>query len=109
MEENQDMNLEQQEEQQEQETKTYSQEEVFAMLQKESDRRVQQALKKQKKEYEKKLSLSQLAPSDLRTQHRNAEQQEIWMCVLRILLILAKMQKMHRKRLRHWIHSLKRQ
>ena len=53
MEENQDMNLEQQEEQQEQETKTYSQEEVFAMLQKESDRRVQQALKKQKKEYEK--------------------------------------------------------
>ena len=34
MEENQDMNLEQQEEQQEQETKTYSQEEVFAMLQK---------------------------------------------------------------------------
>lgn len=50
MEENQDMNLEQQEEQQEQETKTYSQEEVLAMLQKESDRRVQQALKKQKKE-----------------------------------------------------------
>lgn len=32
MEENQDMNLEQQEEQQEQETKTYSQEEVLAML-----------------------------------------------------------------------------
>ena len=49
MEENQDMNLEQQEEQQEQETKTYSQEEVFAMLQKESDRRVQQALKSKKR------------------------------------------------------------
>ena len=79
MEENQDMNLEQQEEQQEQETKTYSQEEVFAMLQKESDRRVQQALKKQKKEYEKKLSLSKLdeqqretAEKDMRIQERDA-------------------------------------
>ena len=42
------------------ENKTYSQEEVLELLQKESDRRVTQALAKQKKEYEKKLSLSQL-------------------------------------------------
>lgn len=40
--------------------KTYTQEEVMALLQKEADRRVNQALSKQKKEYEKKLSLSKL-------------------------------------------------
>lgn len=40
--------------------KTYTQEEVMALLQSEGDRRVTQALKKQQKEYEKKLSLSKL-------------------------------------------------
>lgn len=44
----------------EKEVKTYTQEEVMALLQKESDRRVTQALNKQKKEYDKKLSLSKL-------------------------------------------------
>lgn len=43
-----------------QETKTYTQEEVMALLQKESDRRVNQALKSQQKKYEKQLSLSKL-------------------------------------------------
>lgn len=43
-----------------QETKTYTQEEVLALLQSEGDKRVNQALAKQKKEYEKKLSLSKL-------------------------------------------------
>ena len=47
-------------ENQEQETKTYTQEEVLRLLQSESDKRVNQALAKQKKEYEKKLSLSSL-------------------------------------------------
>lgn len=42
------------------ETKTYTQEEVLRLLQSESDKRVNQALAKQKKEYEKKLSLSSL-------------------------------------------------
>lgn len=42
------------------EVKTYTEEEVMGLLQKEADRRVTQALKKQKAEYEKKLSLSQL-------------------------------------------------
>lgn len=42
---------------QEQETKTYTQEEVLKLLQSEADKRVNQALAKQKKEYEKKLSL----------------------------------------------------
>ena len=47
-------------ENQEQETKTYTQEEVLKLIQSEADRRTNQALAKQKKEYEKKLSLSSL-------------------------------------------------
>jgi hypothetical protein len=42
------------------ESKTYTQEEVLALLQKESDRRVTEALKTQQKKYEKQLSLSKL-------------------------------------------------
>ena len=42
------------------EVKTYTQEEVLELLQKESDRRVSQALKTQAKKYEKQLSLSKL-------------------------------------------------
>ncbi|MBQ2408975.1 MAG: DUF4355 domain-containing protein [Bacilli bacterium] len=42
------------------EVKTYTQEEVLALLQSESDKRVQQALKTQQKKYEKQLSLSKL-------------------------------------------------
>ena len=42
------------------EPKTYTQEEVLALLQKESDRRVTEALKKQQQKYEKQLSLSKL-------------------------------------------------
>ena len=44
----------------EQDVKTYTQDEVLALLQKESDKRVQQALKTQQRKYEKKLSLSKL-------------------------------------------------
>lgn len=40
--------------------KTYTEQEVMALLQSESDRRVNQALAKQKKQYEKQLSLSSL-------------------------------------------------
>lgn len=43
-----------------QETKTYSAEEVAKLIQAEADRRTNQALAKQKKEYEKKISLSSL-------------------------------------------------
>lgn len=42
------------------EVKTYTQQEVMELLQKEADRRVTSALNKQKKEYEKQLSLSKL-------------------------------------------------
>lgn len=47
-------------ENQEPETKTYTQEEVLALLQSEADKRVTAALKKQQKQYEKQLSLSKL-------------------------------------------------
>lgn len=43
-----------------QETKTYTQEEVMALLQSETDRRVNQALKTQQKKYEQQLSLAKL-------------------------------------------------
>lgn len=42
------------------EVKTYTQEEVLALLQSETDKRVNQALAKQQKKYEKQLSLSKL-------------------------------------------------
>ena len=42
------------------ETKTYTQEEVLALIQSESDKRVTQALKTERKKYEKQLSLSKL-------------------------------------------------
>lgn len=42
------------------EVKTYTQEEVMALLQSETDKRVTAALKKQEKKYEKQLSLSKL-------------------------------------------------
>ena len=53
------VNTEEQEVEKE-EVKTYTQDEVIALLQKESDRIVQQALKTQQKKYEKQLSLSKL-------------------------------------------------
>jgi len=42
------------------EAKTYTEDEVKKLLQAETDRRVSQALDKQKKKYEKEISLSQL-------------------------------------------------
>lgn len=45
---------------QETEVKTYTQEEVMQLLQSETDKRVNQALKTQQKKYEKQLSLSKL-------------------------------------------------
>lgn len=56
----QNINVNETSEGQEQEVKTYTQEEVLALLQKETDKRVSQALKTQQKKYEKQLTLSQL-------------------------------------------------
>ena len=47
-----------------QEQKTYTQDEVMALLQSEADKRVSAALKKQQKKYEKELSLSKLDGSE---------------------------------------------
>lgn len=58
-------------ESQEQVAKTYTAEEVAKLIQSEADRRTNQALAKQKKEYEKKLSLSSLDEQ----QRRDAEAQ----------------------------------
>jgi hypothetical protein len=46
------------------EVKTYTQEEVMALLQSETDKRVTSALKKQQAKYEKQLSLSKLDGSE---------------------------------------------
>ena len=62
MEENTNVNVNENEnnDNQQQEAKTYTAEEVAKLIQAEADRRTNQALAKQKKEYEKKLSLSSL-------------------------------------------------
>ena len=60
MDENTNNNVVEQEGQETQEQKTYTQEEVLALLQSESDKRVAQALKTQQKKFEKQLSLSKL-------------------------------------------------
>ena len=57
---NENINVNETGENQEQEVKTYTQEEVLALLQSETDKRVSQALKTQQKKYEKQLSLSKL-------------------------------------------------
>ena len=46
------------------EVKTYTQEEVLALIQSESDKRVTQALKKQKAKHDKEMSLSKLDGSE---------------------------------------------
>lgn len=46
------------------ETRTYTQDEVLALLQSETDKRVTAALKKQERKYEKQLSLSKLDGSE---------------------------------------------
>ena len=59
------------------ETKTYTQEEVVALLQREGDRRVQQALAKQKKQYEKQISLSKLDGDEREKAEKDAKIQEL--------------------------------
>lgn len=59
------------------ESKTYTQEEVLALLQSETDKRVTQALKTQKREYEKKLSLSKLDGAERERAEKDAEIAEL--------------------------------
>lgn len=60
MDENTNNNVVEQEGQETQEQKTYTQEEVLRLIQAEADRRTNQALAKERKKYEKQLSLSKL-------------------------------------------------
>lgn len=60
MEENTNINVNEEVETSNEEVKTYTQDEVLALLQSETDKRVTAALKTQQKKYEKQLSLSKL-------------------------------------------------
>lgn len=56
---------------------TYTQEEVLALLQSETDKRVTAALKKQEKKYEKQLSLSKLDGSEREKAEKDNRIQEL--------------------------------
>lgn len=58
-------------------TKTFTQEEVLKLLQSESDKRVSQALAKQKKQYEKQISLSKLDGDEREKAEKDAKIQEL--------------------------------
>lgn len=77
MEENTNTNLELENQGQENVSKTYTEEEVMELLQKEADRRVSSALKKQAKDYEKKLSLSKLDEQERATAEKDMRIQEL--------------------------------
>lgn len=62
---------------QETEVKTYTQEEVKALLQRETDKRVTSALKTQQKKYEKQLSLSKLDDDAREKAEKDARIQEL--------------------------------
>ena len=62
---------------QENENKTYTEDEVRELLQRETDRRVSSALKKQEKEYSKKLSLAQLDERERANAEKDMRIQEL--------------------------------
>jgi hypothetical protein len=65
------------EEIQTEEVKTYTQEEVMALLQRESDRRVTDAVKKVEAKYKKELSLSKLDDNEREKAQKDARIQEL--------------------------------
>lgn len=77
--ENQDTNKENinVDETNQEEVKTYTQEQVAALLQSETDKRVNSALEKQKRQYEKKLSLSGLDEAQRTTAEKDMKIQEL--------------------------------
>ena len=62
---------------QQQQTKTYTEEEVLALIQSEADKRVSQALKTQQKKYEKQLSLSGLDEAERTKKEKDLRIQEL--------------------------------
>ena len=75
--ENQETILNEQNQAQETETKTYTQEEVMALLQSETDKRVTAALKTQQKKFDKQLSLSKLDDDAREKAEKDARIQEL--------------------------------
>lgn len=74
---NTNSNVAEEQQTEEQEVKTYTQEEVLELLQRESDKRVSQALKTQQKKYEKQLSLSKLDGEERAKAEKDAEIAEL--------------------------------
>ena len=58
-------------------TKTFTEEDVLKLVESESSKRVNQALKKQAKEYEKKLSLSKLDEAERATAEKDMKIEEL--------------------------------
>lgn len=79
MEENTSINVNEEvnTEQEQEVAKTYTQEEVLALLQSETDKRVSAALKTQQKKYEKQLSLSKLDGEERAKAEKDAEIAEL--------------------------------
>lgn len=75
--ENENINTPELNEGQEEKQKTFTQDEVNQLLQRETDRRVSSALAKQKKEYEKKLSLSNLDENQRAVEEKNIRISEL--------------------------------
>ena len=74
---NEQENINVNEEQIDESVKTYTQEEVLALLQSESDKRVNQALAKERKKYEKQLSLSKLDGDEREKAEKDAKIEEL--------------------------------
>lgn len=70
-------NAELEQEGQQEETKTYTEDEVRELLQRETDRRVSSALKKQEKDYQKKMSLAQLDERERANAEKDMRIQEL--------------------------------
>lgn len=75
--ENENQVVETQDQAQETETKTYTQEEVLALLQSETDKRVTAALKTQQKKFDKQMSLSKLDDNAREKAEKDARIQEL--------------------------------
>ena len=66
-----------QKETEQKETKTYAEEDILKLIESESNRRVSQALAKQKKQYEKQISLSKLDGDEREKAEKDAKIQEL--------------------------------
>ena len=77
MEDTENKNVNEETKAQDTEAKTYTQEEVLALLQSETDKRVTAALKTQQKKFDKQLSLSKLDGDAREKAEKDARIQEL--------------------------------